>query len=338
MLDLKAESKKLKAEQSVHRTVLLQEVIDLLDIKDDDVVLDATFGGGGHSLAILEKLGKDGILIAIDTDREALENAGELFKSHAGTVHLKHANFRDLDTVLNELNIKEVDKCVFDLGFSSIQLEEGGRGLSFQKDEPLLMTLYNNSANNSTDTVTEESLTAHRIVNEWDEEHIEAVLRGYGEESFSKRIAKAIVEARHKDGEKMEIKTTFELRDIILSATPVWYQRKRINPATKTFQALRIAVNDEIETAKEGILKACSFLAPGGVIAVITFHSIEDRAVKRLFRSFKEDGLGIQDPKKPKVPSREETKGNPRARSAKLRVFRFLPQEESRPEAANSRP
>ena len=227
----------------VHHSVLLQEVIDSLDIKEDDVVLDATFGGGGHSCAILKMLGPQGVLIAIDTDQKALEAGRELCKDSSTPVHLKHANFRDLDTVLRELNIKEVDKFVFDLGFSSTQLEEGGRGLSFQKDEPLLMTF--------SERAKEGSLTAGRIVNEWDEQQIEVILRGYGEESFSKRIAKAIVEAR----EERKIETTFELRDVILSATPVWYHRKRIDPATKTFQALRIAVNDEIETAKEGIEK-----------------------------------------------------------------------------------
>ncbi|MFC1730667.1 16S rRNA (cytosine(1402)-N(4))-methyltransferase RsmH [candidate division KSB1 bacterium] len=297
----------------VHQSVLLQEVIDTLDIKSDDVVLDATFGGGGHSKAILEKLGPKGVLIAIDTDSNALEAQRESFSAYKSTVHLKQANFRDLDMVLKELGIKpgEVNKFIFDLGFSSTQLEEGGRGLSFQKDEPLLMTLTD------IDSITEESLTAKRIVNEWDEDQIETIIRGYGEDSFSKQIAKAIVEAR----EAKEIETTTELREIITSATPKWYQNKRIDPATKTFQALRIAVNDEIETAKEGIEKAFSHLAPSGVIAVIAFHSIEDRVVKRLFREWKKEGLGVQEPKKPVVASREEIKKNPRARSAKLRTF-----------------
>ena len=295
----------------MHQSVLLQEVIDTLDIKSDDVVLDATFGGGGHSRAILERLGPKGTLIAIDTDLNALEAQKESFNAYASTVHFKQANFRDLDDVLKELGIKEVDKFIFDLGFSSTQLEEGGRGLSFQKDEPLLMTLTD------IDSVTEETLTAKRIVNEWDEGQIETVIRGYGEESFSKRIAKAIVEARNEK----EIETTTELREIITNATPKWYQNKRIDPATKTFQALRIAVNDEIETAKEGIEKAFSHLAPSGRIAVIAFHSIEDRVVKRLFRDWKKDGLGTQEPKKPIIASREEIKKNPRARSAKLRTF-----------------
>ncbi len=294
----------------MHTTVLLQEVIDTLDIKEYDVVLDATFGGGGHSRAVIDKLGKEGVLIGIDTDAGALESQKELLSSSKGTVYLKQSNFRNLDVVLNNLGISKVDKFIFDLGFSSTQLEEGGRGISFQKDEPLLMTL--------SDKVTEETLTAKRIVNEWDEESIEVVLRGYGEESFSKQIAEAIIEARKEE----EIETTFDLIEIIEKATPQWYQKKRINPATKTFQALRIAVNDEIETVKEGLEKACSFLSPSGRIAVISFHSIEDRVVKRTFQTWKRDGLGKQDPKKLITATREEIKENPRSRSAKLRVFK----------------
>lgn len=299
----------------MHHSVLLQEVIDTLDIKENDVVVDATFGGGGHSQAVLEKLGPQGTLIAIDTDKNALESQKRLCTDYKSTVHLKQANFRDLDVVLDELGITKVNKFIFDLGFSSTQLEEGGRGLSFKKDEPLLMTLTD------LDSVTEETLTAKRIVNEWDEDQIETIIRGYGEESFSKRIAKAIVEAREAKGKDREIETTFELRDIITKATPVWYQKKRIDPATKTFQALRIAVNDEIETAREGVETAYRYLSSGGRIAVISFHSIEDRVIKRTFREWKEMGYGAQEPKKPIIASIEEIKENPRARSAKLRIF-----------------
>jgi 16S rRNA (cytosine1402-N4)-methyltransferase len=297
----------------MHQTVLLQEVIDSLDINKDDIVLDATFGGGGHSRAVVKLLGPKGTLIAIDTDKSALDSQKESFESSESTVHFKQANFRNLDEVLKELDInpESVDKFIFDLGFSSTQLEEGGRGLSFQKNEPLLMTLTD------TGSITEETLTAKRIVNEWDEEQIETILRAYGEESFSKCISKAIVDAR----EENKIETTFDLTEIISKATPLWYRKKRINPATKTFQALRIAVNDEIETVREGIEKAFTYLAPGGRIAVISFHSIEDRVVKRTFRGWKDDGLGKQEPKKPIVPSKEEVKENPRARSAKLRIF-----------------
>lgn len=295
----------------VHQSVLLQEVINTLDIKNDDIVFDATFGGGGHSKAIADILGSKGVIVAIDTDMDALESQKEIFDDLVCTAHLRQSNFRNLDVVLKELGIKEVNKFVFDLGFSSTQLEEGGRGLSFRKDEPLLMTLTDS------DSITEDTLTARRIVNEWSEEQIEIILRGYGEESFSKQIAKAIVDTR----KVKEIKTTTDLREIIINATPKWYQRKRIDPATRTFQALRIAVNDEIEAIKEGLLKAFRHLSSGGRIAVITFHSIEDRVVKRMFREWKMDGLGIQDPKKPIISSREEIMKNPRARSAKLRIF-----------------
>ncbi|MEX0651897.1 MAG: 16S rRNA (cytosine(1402)-N(4))-methyltransferase RsmH [Candidatus Paceibacterota bacterium] len=296
----------------MHQSVLLQEVIDTLDIKKDDIVLDATFGGGGHSMAIAKMLGSQGVLIAVDTDNSTLLAQRDKFSDVKNVMHFKQANFRDIGTVLNELNIPLVDKYVFDLGFSSIQLEEGERGLSFKKEEPLLMTLTDIAS------ITEDTLTAKRIVNEWKEDQIEAVLRGYGGEGFSKQIAEAIVASR----KEKEITTTIDLRDIILKATPFWYHKKRIDPATRTFQALRIAVNDEIETAKEGIEKAFAHLTPGGRIAVITFHSTEDRVVKRLFQEWKREGLGMQEPKKAIAPTREEIQRNPRARSAKLRTFR----------------
>jgi 16S rRNA (cytosine1402-N4)-methyltransferase len=293
----------------MHQAVLLQEVIDSLDIKSDDTVVDVTFGGGGHSRAVCEKLSSNGVLVAIDTDLQALETHRESFGGYSAKIHFVHSNFRNLDTVLRNLGIKKVNKFIFDLGFSSTQLEEGGRGLSFKKNEPLLMTL--------TDSMTKDTLTAKRIVNEWSVEQIETIIRGYGEESFSKRIAKGIVDSR-KD---KEIETTDDLRKIILNSTPLWYQHRKIDPATKTFQALRIAVNDEIETVKEGLEKAFSFLSSGGRIAVITFHSIEDRTVKRMFREWKNMDLGTQEPKKPIIPSRDEIKENHRARSAKLRTF-----------------
>lgn len=293
----------------MHRSVLLQEVIERLAIQPNDIIVDATFGGGGHSKKFAELLGTDGILVGLDVDSLALARGREVLEGVAPMTHLVQANFRTVGNVLNELEIKKADKFLFDLGYSSMQLEEGGRGLSFQKDEPLLMTL--------TDAVGPETLTAERIVNEWSEDQIETILRGYGEEQFSRRIARAIVAAR----EEAPIETTGGLVEIISRAVPGWYRNRRINPATKTFQALRIAVNDELDAIREGLEGAYAHLAPGGRIAVITFHSIEDRVVKRLFRSWKEAGRGAEEPKKPIAPSREETKENPRARSAKLRTF-----------------
>ncbi|MBI2617862.1 16S rRNA (cytosine(1402)-N(4))-methyltransferase RsmH [Candidatus Kaiserbacteria bacterium] len=294
----------------MHRSVLLQETIDSLDIKKDDVVVDATFGGGGHSRAILERLGKKGVLVAIDTDLDALEKGKETLGSFPARTFFKEANFRAVDRVLDECGIKEADKFLFDLGMSSDQLEKSGRGFSFRRKEPLVMTLSGN--------VDKTTLTAERIVNEWSESQIATIIRGYGEEAFSKRIAKAIVDAR----KVKRIKNTEVLAQIVKSAVPLWYRRRRIHPATKTFQALRIAVNDEIDALREGLQKAQTRLAKDGRIATITFHSIEDRAVKRLFQGWKKDGTGEPLFRKPIVPSRTEIRENPRARSAKLRTFK----------------
>lgn len=296
-------------QKAQHTSVLLQEVMNALDIKPGDIVFDATLGGSGHSRAISEQLGGRGILIAIDVDSLALKEGEEALADTLATVYLRRENFRNIGKVLDVLQIPSVDKFLFDLGMSSIQLEGGGRGLSFKKDEPLLMTLASDVAKNT--------LTASRIVNEWSEEHIETILRAYGEEPFSKRIAKAIVE-RRKVG---PIDTTSKLVDVIVSATPVWYQKKRLHPATRVFQALRITVNDEIESLEIALRDAYAHLRPGGRIALITFHSIEDRVVKRTFLEWKKAGKGTLLSKRPLVPSREELKANPRSRSAKLRVF-----------------
>ncbi|MCW9054797.1 MAG: 16S rRNA (cytosine(1402)-N(4))-methyltransferase RsmH [Candidatus Pacebacteria bacterium] len=294
----------------MHRSVLLQEVVEQLAIQPTDIVVDATFGAGGHSSEIARHLDSKGALIGLDVDAAALARGEEVLKDVAPAVHLVRENFRNVDKVLDELDIKKVDVVLFDLGYSSTQLETGGRGLSFQKNEPLLMTLSSE--------VEEGTLTAREIVNEWTEEQIATILHGYGEERFSRRIARAVVAARAET----PIETTKDLVEIISHAVPGWYRHRRISPATKTFQALRITVNDELDAITEGLEGAYRHLAPGGRIAVITFHSIEDRVVKRVFRGWKERGFGEQVPKKPTVPSREEIAGNPRARSAKLRTFR----------------
>ncbi len=300
-----------------HYPVLLHESLDALAVKESNTVVDATLGGLGHSTALLTQLGSEGTFIGLDVDGEVITRAEEVFKksssaTHTGThpvTHVVKENFRNLDRVLTELNISAVDAFLFDLGFSSIQLESSGRGISFQKEEPLLMTL--------TDTPKEGSVTAQQIVNEWSEEHITTILRGYGEEQFAKRIAQALVEKR----EVSPIQTTSQLKEIVEEAVPSWYRRQRIHPATKTFQALRIAVNDEIEAITEALEKAFSFLKPQGRIAVITFHSIEDRRVKRVFQEWQKSGRGEMKPRKPIRPTREEIRENPRSRSAKLRVF-----------------
>ncbi|MCD5384468.1 MAG: 16S rRNA (cytosine(1402)-N(4))-methyltransferase RsmH [Candidatus Pacebacteria bacterium] len=303
---------------TVHIPVLLQEVLDNLQenltVHTGAIVLDATLGGGGHAVAIAKIIGSSGTLIGIDADSVALKRAEHhlierLQSGEEPTLHLVQDNFRNLDSVLDTLNIKELDAALFDLGFSSDQLEISGRGFTFQNDEPLTMTL--------SDIVGEETLTAKEIVNDWQEENIADIIYGYGGERYSRRIAKAIVEARVE----VEITTTEQLVEIIKTAVPNGYRNGRTNPATKTFQALRITVNDELGAAKEALEKVMDYLKPGGKIAIITFHSLEDRLVKKLFKQWKAENKGIIITKKPITPTNEEIRDNKRARSSKLRVF-----------------
>jgi len=290
---------------SGHRSVLLHEAIDTLDIQKSDAVVDATLGGAGHAKEIVKKLGKKGTFIGFDLDHDAIERAQLVLKNSQCTTHLVESNFRGLDEELMKLGIEKIDKALFDLGWSSFQLD-AGRGFSFQKDEPLLMTYAKEGS----------ALSAGTIVNTWSEESIADVIYGWGEERYSRRIAKRIVEER----EKKPIATSQELGEIVRAAVPAMYRRGRIHPATKTFQALRIAVNDELGALKEGIKAAWKNLSVDGRIAVISFHSIEDREVKRLLVQLaKENGQLIF--KKPIIASDAEIKENPRARSAKLRVI-----------------
>ncbi len=292
-----------------HRSVLLHEVVENLCIHADDTVVDATLGGAGHARALAEKLGKNGVFIGFDLDNGAIERTKKALQDLRGlTVHLVNANFRDLSAELEKLNIAKIDKAVFDLGWSGYQLE-AGRGFSFLKDEPLSMT-YSTSVGSNT-------LTASTIVNEWKEESIADVIFGWGEERYSRRIAKKIVEARAKS----PIRTSLELAEIIRGAVPPAYRRGRIHPATRTFQALRIAVNDELGALKEGLNSAWKLLAKGGRIAVISFHSIEDREVKNQFLFWEKSGEGNRVTHSPIRAGRAELLENPRARSAKLRVI-----------------
>ncbi len=293
----------------MHVPVLLNEVITGLDIKPDDVFFDGTVNGGGHSKAIYDRLGSKGLLIGTDLDETALAKAQEKLKGERARVVLKQSSFRNLDTILEETGISTVNKILFDLGLSSNQFEESGRGFSFQKDEPLLMTFKKNPE--------ASDLTAGKIVNQWDEENISQIIESYGEERYAKKIAHAIVFWRNKG----EIKTTQELVKIIEGAVPKTYLHKRIHPATKTFQALRITVNDEIESLKDGSRKGFEHLSSGGRMAVISFHSIEDRIVKNFFRQEAQDGRGRLVTKKPITPSPKELSENPRSRSAKLRII-----------------
>lgn len=292
---------------NVHKSVLLHEAIDALNIKSGDIFLDGTLGGGGHSKEVAQRHRGTVKIIGLDMDEEALRCAEEVLKPLTANYVLKQANFRNIDIVLDEMGITSVDKILLDLGLSSNQLELSGRGFSFQKDEPLIMTFAT--------APDEKSFSAREIVNNWEEEHIADVLFGYGEESFSRKIAKTICEERRKKS----IETTFQLVEVIKKATPFWYHHRKTHFATKTFQALRIAVNDEIRALDDGVRKGFERLKKGGRMAVISFHSTEDRLVKRFFRELQKDEKANIS-KKPIVPKAEEISKNPRARSAKLRI------------------
>lgn len=296
----------------IHKSVLKEEALSALAIERGDIVLDGTVNGGGHATEICKQLGKSGIFIGLDLDKDALGRVRERLKDAACTVHLKESNYRNFDKVLKELQITKIDGFLLDLGLSSSQLEDSGRGFTFKADEPLLMTFKKDIALND--------LTAREILNEWSESHIADVIYGYGEERFARVIAKKIVEHRKKES----FKTTFDLVKVVEDAIPKRFQHGKIHPATKVFQALRIVVNDEIGSLEEGLGKAVNKLSKEGRIAIITFHSIEDRVVKHFFIQKKKEGIGTILTKKPITPSREEVESNKRARSAKLRIFEKL--------------
>jgi 16S rRNA (cytosine1402-N4)-methyltransferase len=286
---------------SVHKTVLLNETIEGLNLSAGALVLDCTFGGGGHSLEILQKY-PDVKIIALDQDKSVFEKAKEKFKGMEDRITFINRNFRDMD-------VKGVDGIIFDLGLSSDQLENSGRGFSFLKDEPLLMTMKENP--------TAEDVTAYDIVNTWSEKSLADIIYGYGEEKYGRRIAKAIVESR----ERAEIKTTFDLVKILEGAVGKAYKRQKMHFATRTFQALRIAVNDELGVLSTGLQKGFDALKAGGRMSVISFHSLEDRIVKRFYKNKEKEGKVILINKKPIIAGVEELKNNPRARSAKLRIL-----------------
>ena len=290
----------------MHIPVLLHEAIEGLSITEGETILDATLGGAGHAKEFCRLAGKRGTFVGIDQDEGAVLRGKETLALCPCKVILRTGNFRNLDETLREVGIGSVDKIFFDLGFSSDQLDSSGRGFSFQRDEPLMMTLKENPDENDT--------TARDIVNDWEPENIELVLKGFGEERLAKRITGAIVEARRKK----PIETSGELAALIEGAVG---RRGKIHPATKTFQALRIAVNDELKALPEALEKAINHLKPGGRVAVISFHSLEDRIVKFFFREATTRGVGNVLTKKPIVPTKEEQKDNPRSRSAKLRLF-----------------
>lgn len=306
--------------QAEHTSVLMKEALNALHIRSGDTVIDATIGGAGHFAKILAALGEGGVLVGIDADPAAVERGRAIYaedrRPERPVAHLVNDNFRNLARILERLGVGTANAFFFDLGWSGYQLA-ASRGFSFQQDEPLLMTYGEGGHSNELGT----GETAADIVNTSSEEALADLIYAYGEERFARSIARAIVSARSKE----RILTTERLVDAIKAGTPAKYHKQKIHPATKTFQALRIAVNDEIGALREGLTAALSALAPGGRLAVITFHSIEDRVVKNILRDAASVGMGMLSPKKPVTAARTEVLLNRRARSAKLRVFKRIP-------------
>lgn len=302
-----------------HVSVLLDECIEGLNIKPDGIYVDGTLGGAGHSYHIAEKL-TTGRLIGIDRDPVALKAAGERLSPFADRVTLVHSNFCRMGQVLQELGISGVDGILLDLGVSSPQLDDGGRGFSYMTDAPLDMRMDNGDA-----------LSADTVVNTWSYEELKRILYDYGEERYAPAIAAAIVRKR----EISPIRTTLELVDVIRSAMPPAALREKQHPAKRTFQAIRIAVNDELNSVSKAMDAAIPCLNPGGRLAVITFHSLEDRIVKNAMAAAAKGCICPPEfpvcvcgrkpqvtvlTRKPIVSGEEELERNPRARSAKLRI------------------
>lgn len=307
-----------------HLSVMPAEVLQYLQPREGGLYVDGTLGGGGHTALILEASGPSGRVIGFDRDREALEAAAQRLSVYGDRFRAAHGNFSDMVEILSRMNVTAIDGFVLDLGVSSHQLDSAERGFSFQQDAPLDMRMDR-----------DEEVTAADLVNELDSDELADLIWKYGEERFSRRIAAAIVRAR----EEKPVTTTLQLADIVRGAIPRRLQEDRIHPATRTFQALRIATNRELEAVEQGVRSAIRLLVPGGRGVVISFHSLEDRIVKNLFR---EAAASCSCPKdlprcvcttrpqvkiltsRPAVAGEEEVGGNPRARSAKLRAVEKL--------------
>lgn len=289
----------------MHQPVMLDEVVSSLNLKPGHVVLDATIGGGGHAGEILKRIMPGGRLIGLDADGEAIKIASENLKEFAGSFKLINENFRNLDRVLSKESIKSLNAVLLDIGVSSFQLDNKDRGFSIKGPAPLDMRMDRRL-----------TLSAFDIINRYKESDLSDIIYRYGEERFARRIARRI--ARERSARPIE--TTADLSEIVRRAIGSRKKYFRIDPATKTFQAIRIVVNDELGALEEGLKKAVSWLDIGSRIAVITFHSLEDRIVKNLFKGYA--GLGVLKiiTKKPLGPSPEETAANPRSRSGRLRV------------------
>lgn len=303
-----------------HESVLPEETIAYLNIKPDGIYVDGTLGGAGHSLRILEKL-KDGKLVGIDQDADALQEAERKLSGFGDRAVLVKENFVNIDKVLKQLHIERVDGILLDIGVSSYQIDNPERGFSYKENAPLDMRMDR-----------DRSLSAKEVVNTYSKEALTRIIRDYGEESFASNIAKHIV----KERENKEIETTGELAAIIEQAIPAKVRKGKKGFAKKTFQAIRIEVNEELDVLTDSIDRMIELLNPGGRLCIITFHSLEDRIVKNAFRRNQEPctcprdfpvcvcgkvSMGHVLTKRPVIPSEEECSRNKRATSAKLRVF-----------------
>ena len=305
-----------------HKSVLLDETIESLDIKPDGIYVDGTLGGGGHASEVCRRLGDKGRFIGIDQDADAIAAASERLKEFGDKVTIVRSNYENIDEVLKELGISQVDGIYLDLGVSSYQLDTAGRGFTYREDDaPLDMRMDQRN-----------EMTAKDIVNTYSESELFHIIKNYGEDRFAKNIAKHIVRAR----QEKEIETTGELIEIIKAAIPAKVRATGGHPAKRTFQAIRIELNKELEVLENSIDKMTDLLAPGGRLSIITFHSLEDRIVKNRFRINEnpctcppdfpvcmcgKKSKGRVVTRKPILPSEEELSENKRSKSAKLRVF-----------------
>ena len=304
-----------------HKSVLLNETIDGLNIKPDGIYVDGTLGGGGHAYEVCRRLGEKGSIVGIDQDAAAIEAASARLKDFGEKVTIVRSNYCDMKSKLHELGIDKVDGIVLDLGVSSYQLDTAERGFSYREDAPLDMRMD-----------TRQKMTARDIVNDYTEADLYRVIRDYGEDKFAKNIAKHIVQARAVK----PVETTAELSEIIRASIPVKFQKKSGHPAKRTFQAIRIELNRELDVLRDSLDDMIDLLNPGGRLCIITFHSLEDRIVKSAFRKNEnpctcppdfpvcvcgKKSKGSVITKKPILPSEEELEYNSRSKSAKLRIF-----------------
>ncbi len=304
-----------------HKSVLLNETIDGLNIKPDGIYVDGTLGGGGHAYEVCRRLGEKGSIVGIDQDAAAIEAASDRLKDFGEKVTIVRSNYCDMKSKLHELGIDKVDGIVLDLGVSSYQLDTAERGFSYREDAPLDMRMD-----------TRQKMTARDIVNDYTEADLYRVIRDYGEDKFAKNIAKHIVQARAVK----PVETTAELSEIIRASIPMKFQKKSGHPAKRTFQAIRIELNRELDVLRDSLDDMIDLLNPGGRLCIITFHSLEDRIVKSAFRKNEnpctcppdfpvcvcgKKSKGSIITKKPILPSEEELEYNSRSKSAKLRIF-----------------